>query len=86
MMLMEQSVKRVLYPNMTEPEFRSVCACSLGFFEHYSAGSKRHAWGDVVDVLSFNLSGRAFQAVVGMDVLGKGVLTIENGVAVSFRY
>lgn len=84
--LRQQSVKQVLYPNMTDAEFRPAFAASLELCEHPSDGSKIHAWGDALELLAFDLSGRRFQLVLGMDVLGRGKLTVTGTGLVSFDY
>ena len=65
--LPDQELKRVLYPGMTTPEFRQAYVASLIFCSHFRDDSTHHDWLDLVSVLSFDLTGRAFQAVIGMD-------------------
>ncbi len=83
--LPQQGVKQVLYPGMTIPEFRPAFVVSMAYHAHYTPGSPRHDWPDLIGALAFDLAGRSFQAVIGMDTLSKGKLTIGGG-EVSFEF
>lgn len=70
---------------MSLPELQPAFVAALSFHAHYAAGSAKHDWTDLMSVLAFDLSGRQFQAVIGMDILSKGRLAIGGG-AVSFEF
>lgn len=78
--------KRVRFPNMVQEELRPSYLCALAFAPHARASTERHDWPDLQEVLAFNLAARPFEAVIGMDVLSKGTLTITNGQSVQFTF
>lgn len=77
--LPQQGSRPVLFPNMTCAEFHPSYCCALEFFEHYSAGAPRREWPDWPELLCFDLGGRRFDAVLGMDVLSALRLTLVAG-------
>lgn len=79
LMLRQQASAPVLFPNMPLTEYHPTYTCAISFFGHYSPGSKAHDWPDWKEVLVFPLDGRAFQAVIGMDILSSVVLRLNHG-------
>lgn len=86
LMLPQQSVKQVIYPNMTDTVFSPAFTCAFGLMEHYSAGSKCHEWADLLEVLTFDLQGRVYQAVLGMDLLAWTCLSLDEAKSLSIRF
>ena len=76
----------VLYPNMSATEFAPTYVCDLSFFKSFSDTSAPVPWPDYLEVLAFDLTGRRFQAVIGMDILRHGTLTLEKAGSVAFNF
>lgn len=84
--LLSQNMKQVLFPNMASPEHYPAYPCEIFLNETFQADSRLHPWPDLVDMLALDLSGRAFQAVIGMDMIRQGDLTIQKSGAVAFKF
>jgi hypothetical protein len=84
--LRQQNLKQVLFANTVRAELRPSFTGALEFALDTRASDARRAWPDLVEFLSFDLSGRSFKAVIGMDILGRGILTVTRGAAVEFLF
>ena len=84
--LLSQSQKKILFPNTPIAEYHPSFACELFFPTSFTDQGPPKDWPDLVDMVGYDLSGRIFQAVIGMDILRKGTLLIDKGGAVSFKY
>ena len=76
----------VLFPNMSATEFAPTYACELSFFKAFSDTSAPVPWPDCLEVLAFDLTDRRFDAVIGMDILRYGTLTLEKSGSVAFCF
>ena len=71
---------------MDSPVMVDRYGASLSFYADYRLGSL-HEWMDVVSFSAVRFPSRTFKAVIGMEVLMGGKLTIENqGQAIRFEY
>ena len=71
---------------MDHPLMVTKFGCSLSFFPDHRV-AKLAEWPDIVSLSGVRLHGRPYQAVLGMDVIAKGKLTIENeGQAIRFEF
>lgn len=86
LMLKTQNQKKVVFPNAPTAEYHPSYPCELFFSQSFTEQEIRHEWPDLVDMVGFDLSGRAFQAVIGMDIIRQGAIHIENSGAVVFEF
>lgn len=86
LMLRTQNQKKILFPSTPTAQYHPSYPCELFFAKSFNEENARHEWPDLVDMVGFDLSGRAFQAVIGMDIIRQGDLRIEKSGAVVFRF
>ncbi|GGD15224.1 hypothetical protein [Aquisalinus flavus] len=83
--LQSLGAKPVLFPNMETTQFHPSCFCSFFFSATTKQESPVYEWPEIVEALAFNLAGREFKVVLGMDIISKGKLTLfEKTVDFSF--
>ena len=76
---------RLLFPDRTELVIRPTYLCGLSFARSYAADSFIE-WPDLWEVAPFEPDARGFNAVLGMDVLTKGDLSLVRTGAVTFDF
>lgn len=81
-----RGLKWVLGPTNREPELKPTFSCALAFEAHTRVTARGFEWPDIIEVFTFDLPARPFNAVIGMDLLGKGILTVTRVEAVQFDF